>query len=220
LKTLPENPNKIDPRIVLATTNVGPQSKAHEIKEALRDFPITFCSLSEFPSFPPVIEDQPTFLGNALKKARETALYTGLPALADDSGLVVTALGGRPGIHSARYAGEKPTDTENGQKLLFEMKNIPEKDRSASFICILALATPDGRELTVQGECSGMIFREPRGELGFGYDSLFYLPELGKTMAELPLEEKNRVSHRGKALQALRQKMNGHSFSEWIGFDR
>lgn len=192
--------------LIVATTNRG---KFGEIEEALKDLPLVLRCLADFPGAPVVEEDQPTFEENALKKARTIARWSGKPALADDSGLVVPALEGRPGIHSARYAGKGADDEANRQKLVEELKEAPDEKRNASFVCIMVLVTPSGKEKIVEGRCEGTIAREPRGSLGFGYDPLFYLPSLQKTMAELPLQEKNKISHRGQALQKLREVLLG-----------
>jgi XTP/dITP diphosphohydrolase len=195
--------------LLIATTNPG---KLVEIRAALRDIPFRLLSLRDFTGAPPVIEDGVTFLDNARKKARELASWSGKLTLADDSGLVVDALEGRPGVHSARYAGENATDEDNRQKLLKEMTGVSEEKRGAAFICVLVVAHPDGREIVTEGRVVGRIALSPKGTGGFGYDPLFLIPSLGKTTAELPLEEKNRISHRGQALDAMREKMNGHSF--------
>lgn len=186
---------------IVATTNRG---KFEEIEEALKDLPLILRCLGDFPRAPRVEEDQPTFEGNALKKAKMIAEWSGKPALADDSGLVVPALGGRPGIHSARYAGAKADDAANRRRLLEEMKDLSDEKRGAFFVCVMAVVTPSGKETVVEGRCDGIMAREPHGSLGFGYDPLFCVPSLGKTFAELPLEEKNKLSHRGRALQQLR----------------
>lgn len=188
--------------LIVATTNRG---KFLEIERALKGLPVVLRFLGDLPDAPRVEEDRPTFEENALKKAREIAGWSGRPALADDSGLVVPALGGRPGIQSARFAGPNATDEDNRRRLLEKMKGIPKERRSATFVCVLCVANPEGRELIVEGRCDGVIAERPSGSLGFGYDPLFYLPDLGKTMAELPLEEKNQRSHRGRALGKLRE---------------
>jgi XTP/dITP diphosphohydrolase len=182
----------------------------------LKDLPFRLVSLRDLPGAPSVVEDGETFVDNARRKARELALWSGRLTLADDSGLVVDSLGGRPGVHSARYAGEKATDEDNRQKLLREMAGVPQEQRGAAFVCVLVLAHPDGREVMTEGRVDGRIALSPRGSGGFGYDPLFLIPALGKTTAELPLDEKNRISHRGLALDAMREKMNGHSFSVHI----
>jgi XTP/dITP diphosphohydrolase len=184
--------------IVLATGNKG---KIREFTGLLEGVFGRIISLNDLESPPDVVEDGRTFRENALKKARAIAAYTGLPVLADDSGLEVEALGGRPGVYSARYAGEGATDRDNIRKLLSELSGV--ENRSARFVCVLALVTPDGREITAEGTCEGVILTEPRGEGGFGYDPVFFLPELGKTMAELPPEIKNTLSHRARAAESL-----------------
>lgn len=181
--------------IVLATRNEG---KVREFRELLRDFPIELKSLNDFGPIPEAVEDGKTFDDNAYKKALFTAKVLGLPAISDDSGLVVEALGGAPGVSSARYAGDKATDAENIAKLLQEMEG--REDRRAAFECVISIAVPSGPALTYEGRCEGEITTEPRGSKGFGYDPVFYYPPFGKTFAECSSEEKNRVSHRGRAL--------------------
>ena len=184
--------------IVLATGNDG---KIKEFQSILKDFPVQLKSLKDFGPIPEVVEDGQTFDDNAYKKARETAGFLGIPAIADDSGLVVPALQGAPGVHSARYAGEQATDAENIEKLLREMADKTE--RRAAFECVISIAMPHGPALTYEGRCQGEILSEPRGSGGFGYDPVFYYPPLEKTFAELDLEEKNKISHRGRALQEM-----------------
>ena len=181
--------------LVLATGN---RKKASEIKEILKDSPIFLRTLTDFAPLPEPVEDGATFLANARRKALHYARLLGLPCLADDTGLVVEALNGRPGVHSARYAGPKATDRENCDKLLREMATAT--NRAAHFACVLALAVPDGEVLSWEGRCDGEIIAERRGASGFGYDPLFFLPKVNKTLAEIPLEEKGAFSHRGKAL--------------------
>ena len=164
---------------------------------------IQVISLDAFPSAPEVIEDGNTFEANAIKKAREIAKYTGLPALADDSGLVVDALNGAPGVYSARYAGEDATDKTNNDKLIENLRGIPESHRTAHFCCAMALATPHGRVQTTEAIWKGRILTTPRGENGFGYDPLFFISTHNCTSAELSSDEKNRLSHRGQALRAI-----------------
>ncbi len=185
-------------KLVLATRNPG---KIREIKALLKGLPVEILTLEDLPglSLPP--EDGKTFRENALKKARAVARATGLWALSDDSGLEVDHLRGRPGIYSARYAGEGSTDEENNRKLLEELEGVPWDERKARYRCVIALVDPKGRSFTFEGECEGVIAESPKGRGGFGYDPLFFLPEKGKTMAELEPEEKNRISHRGKALR-------------------
>ena len=189
--------------LVLATRNEG---KISEFKDLIASFGIEIKSLKDFGPIPLVEEDGATFEDNAYKKASFTAKVLGLPALADDSGLMVEALGGMPGVRSARYAGEGATDRENNHKLLEVMKDVEE--REASFMCIIAIAVPAGPALIYEGRCDGQITREPMGENGFGYDPLFYFPPLKKTFAQMKSEEKNHVSHRGKAMAELRSEFN------------
>lgn len=189
--------------LVLATTN---QNKVKEFQEMVGDFPIEIKSVADFGPIPECIEDGETFDDNAYKKALHTAKILGLPAIADDSGLIVEALGGDPGVHSARYAGDDATDQENCQKLLKEMEG--KKNRKAAFKCVLSIAVPSGPALTYEGSCEGTILEEKRGESGFGYDPLFYFEEFDKTFAQCNSEEKNRVSHRGKALAELRSEFD------------
>ena len=184
-------------RLVLATRNNG---KVRELKELLKDYQVEVLSLEEYPDFPEVEEDGATFEANAIKKARETAVYTGVVALADDSGLEVDYLNGEPGVHSARFAGEPKDDQSNNEKLLKLLDGVPAEGRGARFRCVAAVAVPDGPVYTAEGVCAGVIGMNLRGEKGFGYDPLFYLPEYDKTFAELDLSVKNKISHRGRAL--------------------
>ena len=186
--------------LVLATRNAG---KTREIREFLRDFPVEIKNLDDFGPIPPVEEDGTTFDENAYKKASFTAKILGLPALADDSGLEVEALGGAPGVHSARYAGPHATDAENNAKLLRKMEG--ETNRAAVFVCVISLAVPSGAALTYEARCEGLIAEATGGNKGFGYDPLFYYPPLNRTFAQLSAEEKNRVSHRGKAVAELKE---------------
>lgn len=192
--------------LVIATGNRG---KLEEIKAMLAGSDWEIRSLADFPQLQAIEEDELTFEGNARKKALEIARATGHWALADDSGLEVAALGGAPGVHSARYAGEPTDDRRNNQRLLEELEEVPFSDREARFRCVMALAHPErGVVAVTEGSCPGVILCEPRGEGGFGYDPLFYLPEKGKTMAELSKEEKNAISHRGQALRRMVEKLN------------
>lgn len=184
--------------VVLATRNRG---KLREFARLLEGGFASVISLDALDSPPEVLEDGMTFRDNALKKARAVAQYSGKPALADDSGLEVDALGGKPGVYSARYAGENAFDKDNIIKLLQDLNGV--EDRRARFVCCLALVSPDGRETVVEGSCEGIILTEPRGKGGFGYDPVFFLPEYGKTMAEIPAELKNKISHRARASQLL-----------------
>lgn len=184
--------------IVLATRNKG---KTEEIRDLLKQFPVDLVNLDDFGPIPPVIEDGATFDENAYKKASFTARVLGIPAIADDSGLVVDALGGAPGVYSARYAGENATDLANLEKLLVEMKG--KTDRKAAFECVISLAVPTGAALTYEGRCEGTITETPSGTHGFGYDPVFFHSETHKTFAELNLDEKARISHRGKAMKEM-----------------
>lgn len=189
--------------LVLATRNRG---KISEFKGLLSGFEIEIRSLGDFGPLPVIPEEGETFEDNAYKKAYFTAKMLGFPALADDSGLVVEALGGFPGVHSARYAGEGATDEENNRKLLKAMKGI--KNRKAAFRCILCIVVPGGPALTYEGRCDGEIAQELKGENGFGYDPIFYYSPLKKTFAQMSQQEKNRVSHRGKAMAELQNEFN------------
>ena len=201
---------ELDKPIVLATTNKG---KISEFKGLLADFDIKIKSLKDFGPIPPVEEDGATFEDNAYKKAAFTAKVLGLPALADDSGLMVKALGGLPGVKSARYAGETSTDKDNNLKLLGAMKDVEERD--AFFMCIIAIAVPKGPALIYEGRCDGSITQELIGNRGFGYDPLFYFSPMKKTFAQMTPEEKNRVSHRGKAMAELRSEFD--KVMIWLG---
>lgn len=184
--------------IVLATHNSG---KTKEIIDLLAPFPVTVKNLDDFGPIPPIVEDGDTFDENAYKKASLTARYLGLPALADDSGLTVNALGGAPGVHSARYAGPAASDQDRCDKLLSELGD--NENRQAAFECVISLAVPTGPALTYEGRCEGIIGRVPAGSNGFGYDPIFFYPPLNKTFAQLTMAEKSQVSHRGKALREL-----------------
>jgi len=170
----------------------------------LRDLPVEVLSLRDIPGVPEVEEDGETFRENALKKAGEVARHTSEAVLADDSGLEVDALGGEPGIHSARYSGEAASDESNNRKLLFDLRNVPQGKRGAAFRCVLALSDPDGRSEVFEGTWRGEILFEPRGSMGFGYDPLFLDTRQGLTAAELPPEVKNRIRHRGQAFAKFR----------------
>lgn len=190
--------------IILATGNKG---KLKEFAGLLHGIAGKITGLGDLESPPEVVEDGETFMENALKKARAIAKYSGKPALADDSGLVVDALDGRPGVYSARYAREGATDDDNIDKLLRELGG--EQNRKARFVCFLALVMPDGEETVVSGECEGVILTERRGSGGFGYDPVFYLLEYGKTMAEIPPGLKNEISHRARAAEKLARILRG-----------
>ncbi len=188
-------------KIVFASRNKG---KIKEIKEMLRDSGVSLLSLEDYPDLPEIPEDGNSFLENALKKARTIAEITGETVLADDSGLEVAALHGAPGIYSARYAGEEASDTSNILKLLNDLRDVPPAGRKALFRCVLILYRPGGRYQTFDGCWEGRIAEAPAGLNGFGYDPVFYLPEKGITVAELPAEVKNRISHRAKAVTKLK----------------
>ena len=189
--------------LVIATRNAG---KTNEIRALLEDFPIAIRNLDDFGPIPEVVEDGSTFEENAYKKASFTARVLGFPALADDSGLVVPALDGAPGVHSARWAGAAATDADRCRKLLQAMEAID--DRRASFACVISIAVPGGPALTYESRCEGEISRVPAGNHGFGYDPVFFYPPLGKTFAELSRDEKGKVSHRGRALQEIRDEFD------------
>ena len=182
--------------LVLATRN---RHKGEELAALLGDLGFTIHTLDEFPNAPDVVEDGDTCEANAVKKARVIAEFTGLPAVADDTGLEVDALGGRPGVYAARYAGEDATYEDNCRKLLRELKGVPRERRTARFLTVAAIALPSGGIRVAQGTLDGMIAEEAIGTLGFGYDPVFLIPELGKTLAQLSADQKNRISHRAKA---------------------
>ena len=185
--------------VVLATSN---ENKVEEFKAMLADFPVEIKCLSDFGPLPTIVEDGTTFDEIAYKKAHHVAKVLGIPAIADDSGLSVKALNGDPGVYSARYAGNGATDQQNCEKLLKKMTGI--KEREAFFTCVLSIAVPSGPALTYEATCNGTILESPKGDNGFGYDPIFYYEPLKKTFAELTMEEKNRVSHRGKVLTEVK----------------
>lgn len=186
--------------LLIATTNLG---KLREVRDMLAGIPVELKSLTEFPQVPLAIEDGQTFLENACQKALHYARHTGLLTLADDSGLEVVALGGAPGVHSARYAGTPSSDVANNAKLIAALANEPLLQRTARFRCAIAVAKSDEILASSEGAVEGLIVDQPRGQNGFGYDPHFFLPALNKTAAELDPQEKNRISHRGKALIAI-----------------
>jgi len=194
------------PKLLLATNN---KAKVREYKHLLRDLPFELVSLAELGINTRVNEVGESLEENARLKATTLAQESRLLVLADDSGLEVDALGGEPGRLSARYAGEGASDKDRINYLLARLKDVPGEKRSARFRCVIAIARPDGEVELCSGECHGFITLEPRGEEGFGYDPIFYLPELGKTMAELPLEVKNQVSHRGQAARQAIKLLRG-----------
>ena len=189
--------------LVIATRN---PNKTAEIKDLLADYPIQIKSLDDFGPIPSVEEDGDTFDDNAYKKSSFAAKVLGIPALADDSGLVVEALDGAPGVFSARYAGKSASDEQRYRKLLAEMKG--KTNRKAAFECVISIAVPSGPALTYEARCEGLIAEKPVGQNGFGYDPIFYYSPLNKTFAQLTREEKSRVSHRGKALRELRDEFD------------
>jgi XTP/dITP diphosphohydrolase len=184
------------PKLLLATNNKG---KVREYKSLLQGIPYEIVTPAEVGITTDVEETGTSFEENARLKAVTMAGQSGLPALADDSGLEVDALGGGPGVHSHRFAGEGASDADRVDLLLSKLKGMPEKECTAQFRCAIAVAKPDGTAEIFTGICRGVIINEPRGNNGFGYDPVFLVPEFGKTMAELTLEEKNRISHRARA---------------------
>lgn len=185
---------------LLASNNAG---KLREFREIFTED--TILSLKDVSLEIEVEEDGTTFEENAIKKASEIAKLTGMTAIADDSGLCVDAMGGAPGVYSARYAGEDATDRQRIKKLLEEMKD--KENRKAKFVSVVALCTPQGKTVTALGECEGEILHEALGEGGFGYDPVFYVQEFDKTFGQLTGEEKNSISHRGRAIRALKEKL-------------
>jgi XTP/dITP diphosphohydrolase len=186
--------------ILLATRN---PDKVRELTALLGDLEIRIRTLAEFPAAPDVEEDGTTCEANALKKAGETASATGIPSVADDTGLEVDALDGRPGVFAARYAGDGATYEDNCRKLLRELDGVPLERRTARFVTVAALALPEGHTQVATGTLVGVIAEECSGSQGFGYDPVFFVQELGRTLAELTAEEKNRISHRAKAFRSM-----------------
>jgi len=197
-------------KLLLATNN---QAKVREYRSLLQDIAFELVTLAEEGITTTVSEVGESLEENARLKATVLAAQSQLLALGDDSGLEVDALGGEPGRLSARYAGQGASDKDRVNYLLSRLKGVPWQERSARFRCIIAIATPGGEVELCRGECRGFITLEPRGEQGFGYDPVFYLPELDKTMAELPLEIKNQVSHRGQAARKVYQVLERQPFS-------
>ena len=190
--------------IVIATNN---RHKFDEISAILQGLPVRLIPLSDYPDAPELKEEGATYAENALHKALTVARFTGKWALADDTGLEVDALDGRPGLYSARFAGEGVTFADNKRKLLWLMESIPTEKRTAAFRTVLALVSPSGTSQVVEGVLYGRIAEKEQGTGGFGYDALFYLPEWGKTYAELTADEKNRISHRARAVQKIRESL-------------
>ena len=189
-------------RIIFATGNEG---KMREIREILADFDLPVLSMKETGAMPEIVEDGTSFQENALIKARAVWNCTGDIVLADDSGLVIDYLNGEPGIYSARYMGEDTSYEEKNKNLIKRMEGAIGGERSARFVCAIAAILPDGSILSAEGTMEGLIAEEPAGQGGFGYDPILYLPEYGKTSAELTMEEKNCISHRGEALRAMKE---------------
>jgi len=190
------------PRLLIATANAG---KVAEYRSLLDGLGCDLVSLADAGIEADIEETGETYEENARIKAVTCAQRSGLVTLADDSGLEVDALNGEPGVYSARYAGENATDEERVAYLLSRMRGVPDAERGARFVCVIAIATPRGDITFCRGECHGRIVHEPRGALGFGYDPAFLIPELCRTVAELPPEVKNRVSHRGRAATEVRK---------------
>lgn len=191
--------------VIIATKNKG---KAKEFESLFSPRGYEVKTLLDIPDAPDVEETGTTFEENAILKAEEIAGRLGCIVISDDSGLMVDALDGRPGVYSARYAGLQKDDQANMDKLLRELEDVPEEKRTARFYCALAVASPSQETLTVSGTMEGFITEAPRGENGFGYDPVFFVKEQGKTTAEMSQEEKNKISHRGRALQALEHKLD------------
>ena len=191
--------------LVLATRN---RNKVEELIALLGDLGITIRTLNEFPDAPDVLEDGDTCEANAVKKARAIAEFTGLPAVADDTGLEVDALGGRPGVYAARYAGEDATYEGNCRKLLRELTGVPRERRTARFLTVAVVALSSGGIRVAHGTLDGVIAEEASGTSGFGYDPVFLIPELGKTLAQLSADHKNTISHRAKAFAKVREMLS------------
>lgn len=197
--------------IVVASRNPG---KIAELKKLLDHLSVNVLSFDDVIDIPEVIEDGDTYEENALKKARVVYEATGKIALADDSGLEVDALRGAPGVHSARFGGEGITDHERSMKLLEQLRDVPDEERGATFQCRLAIVGPGGMEKVVSGSCRGVIIEEPRGGSGFGYDPIFLPFEYSHTFAELSPEIKNKISHRGRALEKAALFLDGYIYSQ------
>lgn len=192
-------------KLILATSN---KDKAREIAEILDGTPFVVTTMKEEGFDPDIVEDGKTFEENALIKARAVhALAEGAYVMADDSGLCIDALDGAPGIYSARFCGEDSTYPEKFAKIFEMLKDVPEEKRTAKFVCSIAVVRPDGSEFTVRGEVCGVLHEKPMGDGGFGYDPIFYVPEFGMTTAQMTKEQKNSISHRGKASWAMAEKL-------------
>ena len=188
--------------LLLGTRN---RNKVAELLAMLKDLPVKIVTLMDFPEIGSVLEDGKTYHENASKKALTFARHTGIVTIADDSGIEVDAIAGRPGVHSSRFAGDNATDEENIDKLLRLMTGVEREKRRARFVCVIALARPSGEVDFIEGELYGEIGFERLGESGFGYDPVFIIPDLGKSLAQIGFEEKNRISHRGKAMTKVRE---------------
>ena len=192
-------------KLILATSN---KDKAREIAEILEGTPFVVTTMKEEGFDPDIVEDGKTFEENALIKARAVhELAKGAYVMADDSGLCIDALDGAPGIYSARFCGEDSTYPEKFAKIFEMLKDVPEEKRTAKFVCSIAVVRPDGSEFTVRGEICGVLHEKPMGDGGFGYDPIFYVPEFGMTTAQMTKEQKNSISHRGKASRAMAEKL-------------
>ncbi|MER3459833.1 MAG: non-canonical purine NTP pyrophosphatase, RdgB/HAM1 family [candidate division GAL15 bacterium] len=188
-------------RLVLATRN---EAKRAELERMLRDLPLELHSLRDYPDVPLLPEEADSYEANARSKALTVARWVCEVALADDSGLEVDYLEGQPGVHSARFLGEQASDADRNREILRRLAGVPPESRTARYRAVVAVAFPDGRVYTFEGTCEGAIALEPRGTGGFGYDPIFYLPDLDRTMAELSPQEKDLISHRGQALRKAR----------------
>jgi XTP/dITP diphosphohydrolase len=195
--------------LVLATRN---RHKGEELVALLGGLRITIHTLDVFPDAPDVVEDGDSCEANAIKKARAIATFTGLPAVADDTGLEVDALDGRPGVYAARYAGEDATYEDNCRKLVRELRGVPRERRAARFLTVAAIALPSGEIRVAQGTLDGIIAEEATGTLGFGYDPVFFIPELGKTLAQMSADQKNKISHRAKAVTHVKDLLQEMEF--------
>jgi XTP/dITP diphosphohydrolase len=189
-------------KLILATNN---RDKVRELRHALDGLPVQILTRDDYPGIPEVVEDGATLADNALKKARALCAATGLPSVADDTGLEVDALNGEPGVYSSRFARPGATYADNVRELLRRMKDVPTSKRTARFRCVIAWVEPGGAEILVEGICEGSILNEPQGTGGFGYDPVFLVPTRGRTFAELTVEEKNEISHRGLAMARMRR---------------
>ncbi len=187
--------------VIIATRNKGKIAQFRDL--FAQELGLGVKSLHDYPDLPEVEEDRDTFEGNAVKKAETISRLLDMPVISDDSGLVVPALGGEPGVYSARYSGPNADDEQNNRKLAEKIREVPKTDRKGIYVCVMALAVPGRETRLVRGECEGIILDEPKGSGGFGYDPLFYVPSEGKTMAELSADRKYAISHRAKATRRL-----------------